>query len=89
MGFWCRFEMPCACSFGLGCSGRKPLPAFAGGMTAVSLTSFSLLGALFWSDNPVARGSLGENPVLWTSDGGTFSVVPFLEASPLETQLGL
>jgi hypothetical protein len=58
-------------------------------MTAASLTSFSLLGALFWSDNPAARGSLGENPVLWTSDDGAFNVVPFLEALSLETQLGL
>ena len=75
--------------FGLGCSGRKPLPAFAGGMTAACLTLFSPLGASFLSGNPAARGSLGENPILWTSDGGAFSVMPFLEASSLETQLGL
>ena len=61
----------------------------AGGMTAASLTLLSLLGVSFLSYNSAAQSSLGENPVLWTSNNGANGIVPSLEASSLETQLGV
>jgi hypothetical protein len=51
-----------------------------------SLSRASFFGATFLD----ARGSLGENPAqTWASDGGTFGVVPSLEALSLETEHGL
>ena len=51
---------------------------------------FLPVGGVIKEHHPCCAGSLGESLVhLWTSDGGTFGVVTFLEASFSETLLSL
>ena len=61
---WCRFCHTARVHIGVGMLRAKALAGVAGGMTAASLTSLSLLGASFMELQLWCKGSLGENPVL-------------------------
>jgi len=54
-----------------------------------SLTLLFPLGRYFGAIILLHGGSLGENPVLWTSNDGASGVVLSLEALSLETQLSV
>ena len=61
---WCRFYHAVRMQLGFVMLPAKAVTGVAGGMTAASLTSLSLLGASFMKLQLCCKGSLGENPVL-------------------------
>ena len=61
---WCQFCHAMRVQFGVGMLWAKALAGVAGGMTAASLMSLSLLGASFMELQLCCKGSLGENPIL-------------------------
>ena len=64
-------------------------------LPALLLVAPSSMVSLHWGHHcgatmPMYGVTLGENPIQsWTSDGGTIDMAPFLQASLLETRVGL